>query len=68
MSTWRNLLTVAVALTLPLVVGALTATLRAQAPTAQSPAVPEWQTAAGGKMAFDGRFGEAEQVKRSAGF
>lgn len=35
------------------VAGVLTAALFAQAPTAQSPAVPEWQTAAGGKMAFD---------------
>jgi uncharacterized protein (TIGR03435 family) len=54
---WKSLLLApvgAAALALLVVGNALTAPrLRAQAPAAQSPAVPQWQIAAGGKMAFD---------------
>src|SRR5580692_8316475 len=42
----------AMVLTALATVGALT-TARAQAPATQSPAVPQWQTDAGGKMEFD---------------
>ena len=41
------------ALAVLVVWGAPTARSQAQGPAAQSPAVPQWQTAAGGKMAFD---------------
>jgi uncharacterized protein (TIGR03435 family) len=52
----QSILTTAgiVALAAPIVVGALALPrLRAQAPTAQSPAVPQWETDAGGKLAFE---------------
>jgi uncharacterized protein (TIGR03435 family) len=43
-----------VALALPVVTGVLLGgRLRAQAPTVQSPTVPQWQTDAGGEMAFE---------------
>jgi uncharacterized protein (TIGR03435 family) len=54
---WRRSFLAAVcvaALSLVVFASALTAPrLRAQAPAAQSPAVPQWQIDAGGKMAFD---------------
>lgn len=44
----------AMALAMPVVAGVLTASrLRTQASAAQSPAVPQWQIATGGKLAFD---------------
>src|ERR1700681_4902447 len=55
LSTWRKLFLGTagiVALALPLFVGALTAPVWAQSPTAPTPAVPQWQTDAGGKRAF----------------
>jgi len=48
----RKFLFAAAAVMVLATVGALT-TMRAQAPPTQSPAVPQWQTNAGGKMAFD---------------
>jgi uncharacterized protein (TIGR03435 family) len=42
-----------VALAVPLAGLVTAARLEAQAPTAQAPAVPQWQIDAGGKMAFD---------------
>ena len=45
--------TAIVALAVLVVLGALTAPATAQAPTAQSSTVPQWQIDAGGKMAFD---------------
>ena len=61
-SGWRNLALATaalMALTMPVLLGLVEAPrLQAQAPTGQSPAtqsatVPQWQIAAGGKMAFD---------------
>ncbi len=53
----------AMVLAAPVVAGFLTAVrLRAQAPAAHSPAVPQWQIAAGGKMAFDVASRKAEHI------
>ena len=55
-NAWRQFfLTMAAIAALGVLVfaGSLTALVLAQAPTAQSPAIPQWQIDAGGKMVFD---------------